>query len=92
MAVCLHITEGVNTITFSIQDFGIGIPLADQATLGTRYFRGQNADKAGGAGLGLFLCRRIVALHQGQFQIESVPGSGTTVQVTLPYGSNNENS
>jgi PAS domain S-box-containing protein len=75
-------------VLFCIRDAGIGIPSTDQPSLGIRHFRGQNANKAGGAGLGLFLSRRIVALHGGEMQIQSAPGVGTTVCVNLPCEGN----
>jgi two-component system, sensor histidine kinase and response regulator len=37
-----------------------------------------------GAGLGLIICQRLTELHGGQFDIESVPDSETTVRVQLP--------
>jgi signal transduction histidine kinase len=37
-----------------------------------------------GTGLGLAICRRIVQEHHGAFDLESVPGQGTTVRITLP--------
>jgi two-component system OmpR family sensor kinase len=37
-----------------------------------------------GAGLGLPIVQTIVALHRGTIGIESNPGEGTTVTVTLP--------
>lgn len=37
-----------------------------------------------GAGLGLAIVRRLVDLMDGQIQIESVQGEGTSVAVTLP--------
>jgi signal transduction histidine kinase/ActR/RegA family two-component response regulator len=38
-----------------------------------------------GAGLGLAIVRRLVDLMHGQLSIESTPGAGTTVGVTLPF-------
>ncbi len=40
--------------------------------------------EAGGAGLGLPLSKRLAELHGGFLEIESQPGVGTTVSVTLP--------
>lgn len=37
-----------------------------------------------GAGMGLAMCKKIVANHYGAISIESSPGAGTTVTVTLP--------
>ena len=38
----------------------------------------------GGSGLGLALCQRIAAAHGSALRIESEPGRGTRVSVTLP--------
>lgn len=38
----------------------------------------------GGSGLGLFICRQIARDHGGEIMVDSVPGLGTTVTVTLP--------
>ena len=40
----------------------------------------------GGAGLGLSVCQRIVALHGGTMEFESTPGQGTSVRVHLKGG------
>lgn len=40
--------------------------------------------KAGGAGLGLALCERIILLHQGTIRMESAPGEGTTAELRFP--------
>ena len=39
---------------------------------------------SGGIGLGLYLCKRIAEAHGGNLSISSVPGAGTTVEITLP--------
>ena len=40
----------------------------------------------GGAGLGLTVCQRIVALHGGRLEFESTLGEGTRVSVFLEGG------
>lgn len=40
--------------------------------------------KRGGTGIGLAIIRRVVEAHSGRIEIQSAPGCGTTVRVTLP--------
>ena len=42
--------------------------------------------KAGGAGLGLALCKRIAEIHNANFHITSTLGAGTTITITLTLG------
>lgn len=42
--------------------------------------------RAGSAGIGLAVARRILEEHDGAIEIASVAGSGTTVAITLPVG------
>ncbi|GLW93122.1 sensor histidine kinase [Actinokineospora globicatena] len=74
--------------TIAISDTGIGVPAADLPGLFEAFTRASNAGAAGipGSGLGLSICKQIVAVHQGAMTIESTEGVGTTVRVTLPAG------
>ena len=40
--------------------------------------------KKGGTGLGLSICYNIVKPHQGDIEVKSKPGQGTTILVSLP--------
>jgi len=42
------------------------------------------SSKRGGTGIGLAIVRRVVEAHDGRIEIQSAPGQGTTVRVTLP--------
>lgn len=42
------------------------------------------SSKRGGTGIGLAIVRRVVEAHEGQMEIQSAPGQGTTVRITLP--------
>jgi signal transduction histidine kinase len=73
--------------TVVIQDTGIGIPAAEQATIFDEFTRGSNARRAGipGAGLGLAISRRMAELHGGELTLTSTEGAGTTATLRLPF-------
>lgn len=73
-----------HAIEFQICDRGIGIPLDNQTHLFEPFYRCQNTSEIQGTGLGLTIVKRCIDAHQGQIQIESEEGIGTTVTVTLP--------
>jgi len=68
------------TVTVSIRDEGAGIPVESR----DRVFEPFYSTRAEGTGLGLPIARRIVQAHGGRMDIESEPGRGCTVAVTLP--------
>ena len=63
-----------------VRDTGCGIPPDVMARLFTPFF----TTKAGGTGLGLLSCRRIMESAGGRLDIDSVPGEGTTMRLVLP--------
>jgi signal transduction histidine kinase len=72
------------SVTFRIQDEGIGISAVDQAKLFNTFHRGNNVGKIAGTGLGLAIVKNCVELHGGTIVVESEVGAGTTFLVTLP--------
>ena len=73
---------------FQVVDNGQGMEKAELDKITDAFYRvdKSRSRKQGGAGLGLALCKEIVALHNGTMKFYSVPGTGTRVTVTL-YGS-----
>lgn len=71
---------------FWVSDTGIGIAEQDFANLGKPFMQIQNdyTRRFEGTGLGLSLVKGLVALHEGTMSIESAPGEGTTVTISLP--------
>jgi two-component system NtrC family sensor kinase len=65
-----------------IQDDGVGIPAAALPKVFAPGFTTKQA--AEGSGIGLSICRGIIEDHQGQIELQSEPGKGTTVTVRLP--------
>jgi two-component system, NtrC family, sensor histidine kinase PilS len=67
-------------VVLTVQDEGIGIA-ADELD---RLFQPFHSTFAKGTGLGLAIVHRIVADYNGEIQVSSQPGRGTTVSVRLP--------
>ncbi len=73
-------------VVLQVQDTGIGIPASELPSLFTRFYRASNATQRQipGTGLGLAIIAGIVAAHEGQVDVDSLEGRGTTFTVTLP--------
>ncbi len=69
-----------------VVDAGIGIEAGEIPRLTEAFYRPDSARQrdTGGYGLGLYLCRLIAAAHGGEMHIESKPGQGTKVTVSIP--------
>ena len=70
----------------TIEDFGEGIPEHDLALVFEPFYRVDKSRgrKTGGYGLGLNLCRKIVAAHGGTIHVKSRLGEGTQFTIRLP--------
>ena len=75
-----------DAVTLTVADRGCGIPpeLIPRVTEPFFMVDKSRARRQGGSGLGLALCQRIAAAHGSALRIESEPGRGTRVSVTLP--------
>ncbi|WP_333802778.1 sensor histidine kinase, partial [Sphingobacterium multivorum] len=75
-----------NVIEIFVSDQGMGIAEEDRDKIFDRFYRA-GKDRVGtisGFGIGLYLCREIVELHNGQIAVESNSAGGTTFKVRLP--------
>jgi signal transduction histidine kinase len=75
-----------NGVQISVQDFGVGIPKAAQATIFERFTQAKNgAIERRGTGLGLSIVKAIVEHHNGHVELDSAEGKGTTFHIFLPH-------
>ena len=78
---------GTAVLDLAVRDSGVGIAPELQARLFEPFVTlhdGDVADESRSSGLGLSICRRLVALMGGQVTLHSQPGQGTAVQVRVP--------
>ena len=66
-------------ILIAVNDKGPGIAARDHDTVFRKFIRGQNVAGTSGAGLGLYIVKRIVERHGGLVELDSEAGHGTTV-------------
>jgi signal transduction histidine kinase len=78
--VAIRATCDGATIELVVEDTGCGMPKDHLVRIQEPFF----TTKADGHGLGLAICRSIVAEMRGLFQVESAPGAGTRIRALLP--------
>ena len=77
------VTETPAAITVDFIDNGAGVDMANQDMIFEKFARASDHSKAGGAGLGLAICREIISNLGGQ--ISYLPGQlGAAFRVSLP--------
>ena len=80
----VRITSTFNeaTVDFSVSDNGAGIPENQIAHIFEPFIT--TRQNSGGTGLGLGIVNRIAQRHRASIDVESLPGTGTTVNVHFP--------
>lgn len=73
-------SDALEGVALQITDDGPGMDEQTRQNLFTPYF----TTKSNGTGLGMAIVHRIVTDHGGKIDVESQPGSGTTICVYLP--------
>jgi PAS domain S-box-containing protein len=72
-----------------VADEGLGIPSSELERIFEKFYRldPQQTRGVGGSGLGLYICRELVARMNGRLEVDSEPGKGSRFTVALPAGS-----
>jgi signal transduction histidine kinase len=68
----------------SVRDGGIGIAQEDHTRIFERFERAAPGRHYSGFGVGLWICKQIVAALRGEIRVRSRPGEGSTFEVELP--------
>ncbi len=78
-------TDG-HMVRVTVDDNGPGLPPGDPERLFAKFQRGRDESIAGGAGLGLAICRAIINAHGGRISAAQRPEGGAHFEFTLPTG------
>ena len=88
-AVTLSLERDEGAVRVGVEDTGVGIASTDLPHVFDRFYRAESArgSESGGAGLGLAIAHRVVALHESTLTVESEVGKGTRFAFDLPAAS-----
>ena len=72
--------------SITVADTGIGIAPEHQSRVFERFYRvdKSHSKASGGTGLGLSIVKHAAQYHHGRIELESTPGTGTTIRVVFP--------
>lgn len=84
--IIVSITDRPRSVELVIADNGVGIGPQQMNKLFKKFSRLDNSlsSEVSGTGLGLYLVKQIVELHNGTIKVKSTPGKGSTFTVNLP--------
>lgn len=79
-----------HSLSISVKDYGMGIEETDLPYIFDRFYRADTSrskSTVSGFGLGLSIAKKIVEVHKGTIDVESIPGKQTTFTIKLPINS-----
>jgi signal transduction histidine kinase len=84
--VALRVERRGDTACVAVVDQGMGIPQEALSQLFQRFYRAPNVDEhqISGMGIGLYVVKEIITLHNGTVAVESIEGQGSTFTICLP--------
>lgn len=83
--VFVSLSADEKAVKIVISDIGIGIPAEDIPHLYEPFFRGKEASRYSGYGLGLPLASKIIKMHNGEINVQSQKGKGTVVTIVFGH-------
>lgn len=87
--IALHAERRGDRVRVAVIDHGPGIAPAEREAIFAKFGRGQAArsGRVPGAGVGLYVARRVVQAHGSELAVEPTPGGGATFWFELPVAS-----
>lgn len=84
--VDITVAHDADGSSITVADTGIGIAPEHQGRVFERFYRvdKSHSKASGGTGLGLSIVKHAVQYHHGRIELESTPGTGTTIRVVFP--------
>ena len=84
--ITIRLFEQANEAIVEVTDTGIGLPTDDLTAIFDPFHRVDKArsTQTGGTGLGLSITKRIVEMHNGEIEVESMLAQGSTFRIRLP--------
>ena len=84
--VDIAVASGTDGSSITVADTGIGIAPEHQGRVFERFYRvdKSHSKASGGTGLGLSIVKHAMQLHHGRIELESTPGTGTTIRAIFP--------
>ncbi len=83
-SISLEAAYKTDRLIWAVSDTGSGISQKEKESIFKEFTRLKNAQGAEGFGLGLAIVQRLTALMDGDIEVNSKPGSGTTFTISLP--------
>jgi signal transduction histidine kinase len=83
--VGVSLRDTADALVITIHDTGVGIDPKELATLFDKFVRGrERGGKASGAGLGLYIAKKVIEAHGGKIVVQSEgAGAGSIFEVTI---------
>ena len=83
--VTIQLGERDGFVRVAVQDQGIGIARENQPRVFDRFYHIEKHEDNlfSGIGLGLAITRQVIQQHNGNLELDSVPGKGSTFTMTL---------
>jgi two-component system phosphate regulon sensor histidine kinase PhoR len=84
--ICIDLKKDFNTISLTVSDEGEGIPDDEKKNIFQKFYRvgNENTRKNKGTGLGLFIVKNLVELHNGSIEVRDNSPKGAIFTIQFP--------